>query len=243
MEQSFSSENGRRKRGRPKLGEFNRPLKDLLIEATVQIVSQEGTTDASARRVCDAVGVQPASINYNFGSWNALIAHAALTAYYEYSAEIWSAALAAPTTPEDRLSAFLRAQIAWAERESGWSAFFNFPRSAQTASDFLFERFGRNIQDAFELNYGRLYRLCRDVREGVVTGDEQWAEKTGRDAILADTDMLTEAIVVGWTSLGMQIWGSRHQADVLGGDHLRDYNARAQQRAIDTLITHLRSLT
>lgn len=232
----------RRKRGRPKLGEFDRPLKDLLIEATLRVVSQEGTTDASARRVCDEVGVQPASINYNFGSWNALIAHAALKAYYDYSAEIWSAALAAPKTPQDRLGAFLRAQRAWAERESGWSAFFNFPRSAQTASGLLFERFGKQVQDAFELNYGRLYRLCRDVKEGVVTADEQWAERTGRDAILADTDMLTEAIVVSWTSLGMQIWSSRHQADVLGGDHLRDYNARAQQRAIDNLVTHLRSL-
>jgi AcrR family transcriptional regulator len=231
----------RRRRGRPRSGEFDRPLRELLIEATLTTVSLEGTTDANARRVCEVVGVQPASINYNFGSWNALIAHAALTAYYRYSAEIWDAALSSPPTPEDRLSGFLRAQVAWADRESGWSAFFNFPRSAKTASDVLFERFGRQMQEAFELNYGRLYRLVRDVKEGTVTDDPEWAQKTGRDAILADSEMLTEAIVASWTSLGMQIWSSRHQVEVLGGDHLRRYNSLAQERAIDNLIAHLKS--
>ena len=231
----------KRQRGRPKRGEFDKPLKELLIDAAVSVVSTDGTTDASARQVADIVGVQPASINYNFGSWNDLIAQAALKAYYGYSERIWSAALSAPKTPEARLTAFLREQLAWAEEESGWAAFFNFPKSAQTASDILFGRFGEQMRQGFELNYGRLYRLVRDVQEGVVTDDPEWAEKTGRDAILADTEVLTEAIVVSWTSLGMQIWGSRHQVDVLGGDHLRDYNERAQKRAIEKILSSLKA--
>jgi AcrR family transcriptional regulator len=230
----------RRQRGRPKKGEFDRPLKDLLIDATVTIVSASGTTDASAREVADAVGVQPASINYNFGSWNDLIAQAALKAYYDYSERIWAAALAAPETPDDRLTAFLREQLAWAEEESGWAAFFNFPKSAQTASTILFNRFGEQMRQGFELNYGRLYRLVRDVQEGAVTEDPEWPQKTGRGAILADTTMLAETIVVSWTSLGMQIWGSRHQVEELGGDHLRDYNARAQELAIEKILSGLK---
>ena len=231
----------KRQRGRPKRGEFEKPLKELLIDAAVKTVSTDGTTDASARNVADAVGVQPASINYNFGSWNDLIAQAALKAYYGYSERIWSAALSAPKTPEARLTAFLREQLAWAEEESGWAAFFNFPKSAQTASDILFGRFGEQMRQAFELNYGRLYRLVRDVQEGVVTDDPEWAQKTGREAILADTEVLTEAIVISWTSLGMQIWGSRHQVEQLGGDHLRDYNARAQDLAIEKILSSLKS--
>ena len=236
--QNFSP-SPRRQRGRPKKDEFKRPLKDLLIDAAVTVVSAHGTTDASARQVADAVGVQPASINYNFGSWNDLIAQAALQAYFGYSERIWSAALSAAKTPEARLTAFLREQLAWAEEESGWAAFFNFPKSAQTASDILFGRFGEQMRQGFELNYGRLYRLVRDVREGIVTEDPEWAQKTGREAILADTEVLTEAIVISWTSLGMQIWGSRHQVDQLGGDHLRDYNARAQDRAIEKILQSL----
>ena len=232
----------RRLRGRPKKGDFERPLKDLLIDATVTVVATEGTTDASARQVADMVGVQPASINYNFGSWNDLIATAALHAYYAYSKRIWQAALSAKPQPEARLTAFLREQLAWAESESGWAAFFNFPKSAQTASDILFSRFGEQMRQGFELNYGRLYRLVRDVQEGVVTDDPEWAEKTGRDAILADTKMLTETIVVSWTSLGMQIWGSRHQLEVLGGEHLRDYNERAQELAIGKIISSLKAI-
>lgn len=235
------SPSSRRQRGRPKKGEFDKPLKDLLIDAAVSVVSADGTTDASARQVADIVGVQPASINYNFGSWNDLIAQAALKAYYAYSERIWSAALSAPKTPEARLTAFLREQLSWAEEESGWAAFFNFPKSAQTASDILFGRFGEQMRQGFELNYGRLYRLVRDVQEGVVTDDPEWAQKTGRDAILADTDVLTEAIVISWTSLGMQIWGSRHQVEQLGGDHLREYNARAQDLAIEKILSSLKS--
>jgi AcrR family transcriptional regulator len=237
--QNFSP-SPRRQRGRPKKSEFDRPLKDLLIEAAVTIVSAQGTTDSSARQVADAVGVQPASINYNFGSWNDLIAQAALKAYYGYSERIWAAALQAPKTPDARLTAFLREQLAWAEEESGWAAFFNFPKSAQTASDILFKRFGEQIRQGFELNYGRLYRLVRDVQEGVVTEDPEWAQKTGRDTILADTKTLTEAIVVSWTSLGMQIWGSRHQVEQLGGDHLREYNRRAQDLAIEKILSSLK---
>ena len=241
METQNYSLSPKRLRGRPKRGEFEKPLKDLLIDAAVSVVSADGTTDASARQVADAVGVQPASINYNFGSWNDLIAQAALKAYFGYSERIWSAALRAPHTPEARLTAFLREQLAWAEEESGWAAFFNFPKSAQTASDILFGRFGEQIRQGFELNYGRLYRLVRDVREGAVTDDHEWAEKAGRDAILADTDVLTEAIVVSWTSLGMQIWGSRHQVEQLGGDHLREYNARAQNLAIEKILASLKA--
>jgi AcrR family transcriptional regulator len=231
----------KRQRGRPKKDEFARPLKELLIDAAAEVVSVEGTTDANARQVADAVGVQPASINYNFGSWNDLIAQAALKAYYDYSERIWHAALSAEKTPEARLTAFLREQLAWAEEESGWAAFFNFPKSAQTASDILFNRFGHQMRDGFELNYGRLYRLVRDVREGVVTDDPEWAQNTGRDAILADTEILTEAIVISWTSLGMQIWGSRHQVEQLGGDHLRDYNARAQDLSIEKILQSLKA--
>jgi len=238
--QNFS-QSPRRPRGRPRKNEFTRPLKDLLIDATIKVVSVAGTTDASGREVAEIVGVQPASINYNFGSWNHLIAESALEAYYQYSERIWGAALSATSTPDARFSAFLREQLAWAEQESGWAAFFNFPKSAQTASDILFSRFGEQMRLGFELNYGRLYRLVRDVQEGVVTKDPEWAQKTGRDAILADTTMLTEAIVVSWTSLGMQIWGSRHQVEQLGGDHLRDYNARAQDLAIEKILAGLKA--
>ena len=237
--QNFPEE-PRRRRGRPKSGEFHRPLKDLLIDATVQVVSGGGTTDASAKEVATLVGVQPASINYNFGSWNDLIARAALKAYSLYSERIWAAALSAEPVPETRLTAFLREQLAWAEQESGWAAFFNFPKSAETASGILFSRFGEQMRQGFELNYGRLYRLVRDVQEGAVTHDPEWAQKTGRDAILPDTEVLTEAIVISWTSLGMQIWGSRHQVEVLGGDHLREYNKRAQDLAIEKILASLK---
>lgn len=232
----------RRSRGRPRADEFEKPLKDLLIAAAAEVVSKHGTTDSSARRVAERVGVQPASINYNFGSWNGLIAHAGHSTYIDYSAWIWKRVKKAPLTPEDRLKAFLQGQHSWAKERPGWAAFFNFPLSAKTASDIMFERFGKDIRHYFELNYARLYRLAKDVHNGSVTQDNGWAEKTERDAIMSDTVFLAEAIVLGWTSLGMTVWGARDQIEILGGPEARRFNDYAETIAFDAMIQRLRSL-
>ena len=66
-----------RPRGRPRRSDFPDAVKDLLIEATIKLIALDGSTDVSARAVCDSIGVKFASVNYNFGSWNGLIAQAA----------------------------------------------------------------------------------------------------------------------------------------------------------------------
>jgi AcrR family transcriptional regulator len=232
----------RRPRGRPRANEFEKPLKDLLIAAAGEVVSKHGTTDSSARRVAERVGVQPASINYNFGSWNGLIAHAGHRTYIDYSTMIWKRVKKAPLTPEDRLKGFLNGQHSWAKERPGWAAFFNFPLSAKTASDIMFDRFGHDIRYHFELNYARLYRLAKDVHNGSVTEDNGWAEKAQREAIMADSAFLAEAIVLGWTSLGMTVWGARDQIEILGGVEARRFNDYAHELAFEAMIQRLRSL-
>lgn len=232
---------GGRRPGRPRADSLDKPIKDQLIRATVQIVGQNGTTDTSSVHIAREVGVQPSTINYNFASWAHLIAHAGRAAYLEHGETLWARAIDAPSTPEDRLRAFVTAQTDWAQAYPGWSAFFHFPHSAKRASGHMFDLFGDELRDCFSLSYARLYRLAADVREGVVTPDNSWAETADPERIMSDTENLAEALMVGWTSIGMVVWGARENIERMGGEPVKKLNDFARQRALDVTISRLRT--
>lgn len=237
-----SSDVPRRGRGRPKADSLERPIKDQLIDATVRIVGQNGTTDASSVLVAREAGVQPSTINYNFTSWAHLIAHAGRAAYLHHGDALWNHAINAPSTPEDRLRGFITAQQDWSQQHPGWAAFFNFPHSARRASEYMFELFGEELRECFSLSHARLYRLAADVREGVVTTDNAWAEAADPDQIMADTEILAEALMVGWTSIGMMVWGSRDNIERMGGEPVRKLNGYARNMALKAMIERLRAV-
>lgn len=237
----FSSDTPRRGRGRPRVSSLERPIKDQLIDATVRIVGQNGATDSSSVLVAREAGVQPSTINYNFRSWAHLIAHAGKAAYLDHGATLWNHAIKAPLTPEDRLRGFITAQQDWSQRHPGWAAFFSFPHSARRASEHMFELFGEELRECFSLSHARLYRLAADVREGVVTPDNSWAETADPDQIMGDTEILAEALVVGWTSLGMTVWGARANIERMGGEPVKKLNDYARNLALEAMFERLRA--
>lgn len=231
----------RRGRGRPRANSLDRPIKEQLIDATVRIVGHNGTTDSSSVLVAREAGVQPSTINYNFTSWAHLIAHAGRAVYRDLVDTLWDAAIAAPSTPEDRLRAFLTAHQDWAEQQPGWMAFFSFPRSARHASALMFELFGEELREWFSLSNTRLYRLAADVRDGVVTADNSWAETADLEKIMADTEILTETVMAGWTSIGMTVWGGSDNLARMGTDPVRILNGHATHRALEAIILRLQA--
>jgi AcrR family transcriptional regulator len=237
-----SSHGARRGPGRPRVGSLDRPIKELLIDATVRIVGHTGTTDSSSVVVAREAGVQPSTINYNFTSWAHLIAHAGRAAYRDLVDTLWASAIAAPATPEDRLRAFLAAHHDWSEHYPGWAAFFSFPRSARRASALMFELFGEELREWFTLSNTRLYRLAADVRDGVVTEDNFWAETADLQRIMADREILTETVMVGWTLIGMSVWGGSDNFTRMGGDSVRTLNGHATNRALGAMIERLQSV-
>lgn len=200
---------GARKPGRPKKDESAIPIRRQLIDKTIELIAMQGATDVSARSVCDAANVTFASVNYNFGSWNGLIAEAGATVYADYIERIWAAVGKAPLEPEARLVAYIGAQLEWAVTNSGWAAIFNYPFSARTATTILQEKFGKAHNLRFQLNHARLTRLTIDVRDGTVTPFDFDEFNYPHDELISDELGLARATLTGWSTLGLMVWLSR----------------------------------
>lgn len=185
------------------------PVRDLLLEATIKLIAQDGPTDVSARVVCDSIGVKFASVNYNFESWNGLIAQAASIVYVDYVTGLGVAVRQAPRNPEDRFRAFVAAQMDWARKMPGWGAIFNYPFSARIASRILQEKFGHLTRPHFELNVARLAQLIVDIREGSVSEFDFDVTNYPREELLADRLAIARSTMAGWTTLGMMVWVGR----------------------------------
>lgn len=206
---SFHSESPVRPPGRPKRDLFPLPVADLLLKATIKLVSELGPTDTSGRLVCDSIGVKYASINYNFGSWNALIAQAASQVYVDYVNGLDQAVKQAPSNPEDRFRAYVMAQMDWARCNPGWGAIFNYPFSARIASQILQEKFGHITRPHFEFNVARLAQLIVDIREGYVSTNDFDVTNYPRAELLDDRLAIARSTMAGWTTLGMMVWVGR----------------------------------
>jgi DNA-binding transcriptional regulator YbjK len=204
-----STTSAARKPGRPRKDESAIPIRRQLIDKTIELISSQGATDVSARSVCDAANVTFASVNYNFGSWNGLIAEAGATVYAEYSERLWMAVGKAPLEPEARLMAYINAQLEWSVNNSGWAAIFNYPFSARTATTILQEKFGQAHNARFQLNHARLTRLTIDVRDGTVTPFDYDEYNYPHDELISDELGLARATLTGWSTLGLMVWLSR----------------------------------
>jgi AcrR family transcriptional regulator len=208
MLESINTEK-RRRPGRPSKTHPGLSLRSQLLDKTIELIALHGATDVSARQVCDEVGVTFASVNYNFGTWNGLIAEAGATVYSNYVDLLWNAVNAAPREPEARLLAYIRAQIEWSASYSGWGAVFNYPFSARTATTIMQEKFGQAHNAKFQLNHARLTRLTIDVRDGVVTPFDFDESTYPHAELLSDAIGLARATLTGWSTLGMMVWLSR----------------------------------
>jgi len=211
------------------------------MSATIDLVGRVGALDANATMVASLASARPSSVNYHFGSFDKLLAHAGQITYEKYTHTRWERVWELPLDPEARLREFFFFQQEWSRAYPGWAAFFNFPHSARRASDTMFVEFPEEMLALFELNYARFYRLARDVWAGEVWEDPHWAEKTDSHEILADEEFLAEVIVLGWTALGMTIWTARNHEQRLGGARVSHFNALASEKALEATIGRLKN--
>lgn len=218
----------RRKPGRPKRDSVEVPIRESLIRATIERVAEEGPLAISARQVCFEAGVTFAAVNYNFGSWNGLLAAAGATAYSDYIDEIWEAVQAGPQTPDERFRSYIYAQAAWAAKMPGWGAVLTYPVSALGVATLMRQDYPHVMVGKFQLNLARLAQLTIDVREQSIAPFDYTVENFPREALLADKHALARSTSIGWSSMGMSTWLAR---GVEGLDQIQGVDA-----AQETLI-------
>lgn len=211
---AFNSEN-RRKVGRPRKDSNTPSVRESLIALTRQEVAQHGPLAVNARTVCMLAGVTFANVNYNFGTWNGLLAEAAAETYVDFVESIWAQVQTAPRDPEQRFRAWVSAQIEWHQSNPGWGAFFVFPVSAEVPAQLMREKAGGRISGYFALNLARLGSLVRDLRDNTVTDFNYGTDNFPRAEMAQDTDLVLRANSIGWSIMGLAVWkaGSHVQRD------------------------------
>ena len=203
------SKDNRRGPGRPKSDTIEVPIREALIRETIAQVAEEGPLAISARQVCLSAGVAYAAVNYNFETWNGLLAAAGATAYSEYLDEIWDAVSLGPQTPDERLRSFIMAQALWNKRMPGWGAVFTYPVSALEIATLMRANFPEIMVDKFQLNLARIAQLTIDVREQSVTPFPYGPKDFPKEKLLSDTRAVARSTSIGWSIMGMSTWLAR----------------------------------
>lgn len=233
---SFPTEVTKRRPGRPRADEARPSVKESLLDATIKAVATHGPLAVNARRVCDDAGVMYAAVNYNFGSWNGLLAAASSRVYAEYVDLLWEAVSQAPRDPRERLRAYIQAQIDWARQMPGWGAVFNYPVSVEEVTKIRVERDSRETVGLFRLNLARLEQLVIDVRENRVTDFEYGVDDFPVEQLLADTKAVARSTSIGWSTMGMAVWAARGEAGDIQVNELKGLEAGLMEFHVNALI-------
>lgn len=226
----------RRRPGRPRADETRPSVRESLLAATIELVAAHGPLSVNARQVCDRAGVMYAAVNYNFGSWNGLLAAASSQVYTCYVDQLWDRVTAAAAEPRARLRAYIEAQVEWSRQNPGWGAVFNYPVSVEDVTKIRIERDTEETVGLFRLNLARLEQLVIDVRDGTVTDIEYGVGEIPEAALLADHKAVARSTSIGWSTMGMAVWASRGSTGEAQLSELKGLEAGLMNFHIESMI-------
>ena len=183
-------------------------VRDKLLYLAIDEIAQVGPNDFNSYSICDRINVTYPMVNHYFGGRNGLVAEAAFVVYSRYIRRLHDGVRNAPSTPEDRLRAWIRGQIRWTVDMRGWGAVLNYPDSCQESSRILREVHGDEMRELFEYNIGVLVHLIREVRTGSVSPWSATLTPEFREVSTSDFDIMSVASSISWSTLGISVWSS-----------------------------------
>jgi len=189
----------------------NPTMREKIILVTIDDVGRVGAATFNVKLVCDALNVSYSLINHHFGGRDELIAEASIRWYELYVEALWAAALDAAQNPEDRLRAWLRANVDWSSRYNGMSALLDYPTASSNVSDVISANHRAAMTEIAELNLARLVSLVIDVRRNEVGLYTFARGSVNRENLLAGMPVSMAAGAIAWSILGMSVWkAGRH---------------------------------
>ena len=183
-------------------------MRDKIIYLTFEEVAQVGPGAFSVASVCDRLGITYPMVNHYFGGRDQLLAEGAYLAYLRYVDSLWAAVDRAPKDPVERLGAWMREQISWTKRMSGWGAILNFPVSSLNVSEIMDRQFRQEMQESFERNISGLIFLVDDLRKGTVTENLPALTDEERAAALSDDELVGLSALASFSTLGAAVWNA-----------------------------------
>jgi AcrR family transcriptional regulator len=190
----------------------NKPsVRQQMLALTVVRVGERGPEVFSTNVLAKELGVVPGTINYHFGSREALIAKASVLGYKRYVERIWEKVNHEKKDPEKRLCLWLEESVEIQFQMHGWGPIFNFPASAKSVTEILNKKFSRQLEEFSELNMSRLNFLVEDLRKNKVREYPYTLGKVPRDKLLLNIKLIQLTASIGWSCLGLAVWHSgRH---------------------------------
>jgi AcrR family transcriptional regulator len=187
------------------------PMRLKILYVTFEEVAKSGPMAFNVAAVCDRLGITYPMVNHYFGGRDSLIAEAAQMVYSRYIDNLWVAVEGAKQTPEDRLAAWIYAQVTESEKIGGWGSVLNYPLAAKDVSELIYSLFAKQMTDTFEYNLARLGLLIRDVRRGEISTMLVRKGFVPRMEFLLDKELQALVPTVAWSTLGAAIWfAGRH---------------------------------
>jgi AcrR family transcriptional regulator len=187
-------------------GEAQPSMRLKILYVTFEEVAQSGPMSFNVASVCDRLGITYPMVNHYFGNRDSLIAEAAHMVYDRYVDSLWVSVEAAPRNPRSRMSAWIIAQIIESEKIGGWGSVLNYPLAARDVSEIIYNTFGKEMADSFELNLARLGLLIKDLRTGEVSEMLLRKGRLPRMELLLDKDLQALVPTVAWSTLGAAVW-------------------------------------
>ena len=183
-------------------------MRQKIIYLTFDEVSRIGPGAFGVSNVCDRLGITYPMVNHYFGGRDQLLAEGAYQAYIRYVTSLWEAVDAAPREPVARLEAWMRAQISWTRKWSGWGALLNYPVASLQVSEIMDRNFRDEMQRYFEWNLAGLAVLVNDVLNGSVTEERPSLDNSDRTDLLANTELVHLTSSVAFCTLGASVWNA-----------------------------------
>jgi AcrR family transcriptional regulator len=182
------------------------PMRLKVLYLTFGEVALAGPSSFNVASVCDRLGITYPMVNHYFGGRDGLLAEAAAMVYENYIGSLRAAVVHAPPTPEDRLKAWMMANIAETGKLGGWGPILNYPLAAREVTEVISEKFQASLNRNFEANLSLLSVLVSDIRHDRVSNPDFTAPLPPRDESLQDTMLLELVPIIAWTIFGMSVW-------------------------------------
>jgi AcrR family transcriptional regulator len=211
-------------------------IRDQFLERTIEEFARTGPGKFNPGKIARDLGVSVAMINHYFASRYGMVSEAAYIVYSRYIDELFEAVTSAPRVPEDRLRAWIRAQIAVSNRVGGWGVVLNYP-TFSFKEPLTFDANYRELKlKKFELNLARLAQLIIDVNNGTVAPDEITEENFDPKVFLSNPKLIAIASSIGMSTLGSAVWLSGSHSPSADSEDARTYAEFAIDSHVEFLI-------
>lgn len=181
-------------------------MRNKILEHALKELAQNGPEFFDTAKLCRELFIARSLINHHFGNQVGLIAETVVLAYERYVLELRNAA-SKKDSPENRLEAWMLAQVNWYSTHQGIAMIVNYPHRNYTA---IFEaKFKNRLQNAFRFNMTVLAILVRDIHEQTVSAiDFSISDAPYASMVSANTANSLRSATVGMGSLGGSVWSA-----------------------------------